>query len=375
MFNISDYEDFYKLKTIKRKGWLDNNLPEHGIRSESDAEHIFSVMFMALNIIENKKLKLDKNKVLKMLLFHEVGECEIGDITPFDGITREQKHEMEKVAVKNFATKHNMPDVYTLWCEFEDRVSPEAKFCFAMDKLDAVVQSKIYSDIMVDGSLFKQFYNNTSKRVENFGEFDFVFEDQNEMFNVDQYKDLYKLKTILRKGWLNRKVNENGERVESDAEHIVSAMFMAANIMENKNLNLNRDKVLFMLLCHEVGECAVGDITPFDGITVKEKHELENVAVKNFAVKHNMPSVYTTWCEFEERVSPEAKFCYAIDKLDAVMQAKMYDEKLGRRSLFTDFYNYEQKRLENFSEFEFMFSENATKTTEKSASLRVKPKK
>lgn len=375
MFNISDYEDFYKLKTIKRKGWLDNNLPAHGLRSESDAEHIFSTMFMALNIIENKKLNLDKNKVLYMLLFHEVGECEIGDITPFDGITREQKHEMEKVAVKNFAVKHNMPQVYSTWCEFEEQLTPEAKFCFAMDKLDAVMQAKVYSEIMVDNSLFKQFYDNTSSRVKNFNEFDFVFEDQDNLFNVEQYKDLYKLKTILRKGWLNRKVNENGERIESDAEHIVSAMFMASNIISNKNLNLNMDKVLYMLLCHEVGECAVGDITPFDGITVAEKHELENVAVKNFAVKHNMPSVYKVWCEFEERKTPEAKFCYAIDKLDAVMQAKMYDEKLGRRNLFSDFYNYEQTRLENFSEFEFMFSEPKLQNVNNNANLQAKPKK
>ncbi len=365
MFNESNYQNLYKLKNILRKGWLDNKLPSFGLRCESDAEHIFSTMFMALNIIENKNLKLDKNKVLFMLLVHEVGECEVGDITPFDGITVEQKHELENKAVYNFSKQHNMPEIYSTWCEFEKRLTPEAKFCYAMDKLDAVMQAKIYSSKMGRDELFNQFYKNSLDRVENFSDFNFVFENNQKLFNVKQYEDLYKLKTIERSGWLKRKVNENGTRVESDAEHIFSAMFMAVNIISNKNLNLDRDKVLKMLLFHEVGEVAVGDITPFDGVTVAEKHELEKVAVNNFAKKHNMPEVYSSWCEFEEKLTPEAKFCFAIDKLDGVMQAKMYDEKLGTRNLFTDFYNYEQKRLSDFSEFEFLFNKKNEVSTQK----------
>ena len=185
------------------------------------------------------------------------------------------------------------------------------------------------------------------------------------MFNESNYQNLYKLKNILRKGWLDNKLPSFGLRCESDAEHIFSTMFMALNIIENKNLKLDKNKVLFMLLVHEVGECEVGDITPFDGITVEQKHELENKAVYNFSKQHNMPEIYSTWCEFEKRLTPEAKFCYAIDKLDAVMQAKMYDEKLGTRNLFTDFYNYEQKRLSDFSEFEFLFNKKNEVSTQK----------
>ena len=177
MFNVSKYRDFYKLKNILRKGWLDRKVPQSGIRSESDAEHTFSCMFMAIEIINDKKLDLDRDKVLFMLLCHEVGESEIGDITPFDGITPEQKHDMEAKAVKAFAEKHNLTEIFDVWMEFEERVNKEAKFCYAIDKLDAVVQAKIYSEEIGNPALFAEFYENTKQKVENFEWFNFIFED------------------------------------------------------------------------------------------------------------------------------------------------------------------------------------------------------
>ena len=47
----------------------------------------------------NKKINLDE--VEKLLAIHEIGEALIGDITPFDGITVEQKKEMEHKAIIN----------------------------------------------------------------------------------------------------------------------------------------------------------------------------------------------------------------------------------------------------------------------------------
>ena len=49
------YEEIAKLKTTLRKGWLMRNVGEFA-RVESDAEHTFSMMMLALEIMsrENK---------------------------------------------------------------------------------------------------------------------------------------------------------------------------------------------------------------------------------------------------------------------------------------------------------------------------------
>lgn len=92
------------------------------------------------------------------------------------------------------------------------------------------------------------------------------------------YQEIYKLKTILRKGWVMRKACEKCGRYESDAEHTFSMAILAYEIMKRENLKLNEGKVLKLALIHELCEIDPGDHTPFDNITVAEKLDLnENV--------------------------------------------------------------------------------------------------
>ena len=73
--------DFFKtaanLKKIKRQGWIDKlsiNNPE------SVADHTFSmaIMGMVLSDIE----QCNSEKILKMILLHDLAESIIGDFTP-----------------------------------------------------------------------------------------------------------------------------------------------------------------------------------------------------------------------------------------------------------------------------------------------------
>jgi 5'-deoxynucleotidase YfbR-like HD superfamily hydrolase len=47
-----------------------------------------------------------------------------------------------------------------LWKEFEEKKTEEAAFVYKMDKLQAVMQAKYYSDLIHDDKLFKEFYDN-----------------------------------------------------------------------------------------------------------------------------------------------------------------------------------------------------------------------
>ena len=160
------YDEIFKLKNIVRRGWQLRIFT--GERLESDAEHTFSCCMLALKIIADRKLDLNTEKVLKMMLFHELGEIDVGDITPVDNISKEEKFIREKKAIERISKVFEMPEIVELWLEFEENKTKEAQFCKMIDKLDAVMQSKIYSKEQNSDEPFKEFYSNAYNIIENY---------------------------------------------------------------------------------------------------------------------------------------------------------------------------------------------------------------
>lgn len=163
------YEEVYKLKTLLRKGWVMRNACEG--RYESDAEHIFSCAMLALEVINRKNLQLNTEKVLKMILFHEIGEIDVGDLTPLDGVDKFDKYQKELECVERVAKECDMPEILELWLEFEANATPEAIFVKKLDKLDAILQSQIYSKQTNNPILFNEFFNTSKHIIADFEEF------------------------------------------------------------------------------------------------------------------------------------------------------------------------------------------------------------
>lgn len=157
----SFYNEICKLKEIVRSGWKQRNVSG---RLESDAEHTFSMMMLALNLMNKNDLKLDELKVLKLIIFHELGEIEAGDITPKDNISKIDKFNKEYACIKRISKEYKYPEIESLWLEFEKNETKEAQFVKLLDKYDAVLQSKIYSEQENNPSIFEEFYN-TSKEI------------------------------------------------------------------------------------------------------------------------------------------------------------------------------------------------------------------
>ena len=89
-----------KLKYKIRSGWDSKHWNIKSDRLESVAEHIYGTCILAIGLDSEFNLGIDLNKVIKMLVIHELGEVLIPDITPFDGITKEEKKQMEHEAFK-----------------------------------------------------------------------------------------------------------------------------------------------------------------------------------------------------------------------------------------------------------------------------------
>ena len=143
-----------------------------------------------------------------------------------------------------------------------------------------------------------------------------------------------KLKYKIRSGWDKNHWNVNSERIESIAEHVYGTCILAISLNSEFQLNMNMEKVLKMLSIHEIGEVLIGDITPFDNITIEEKAEIEHKAMENvLGDLLNKEELFNLLIEFDEHNTKESKFAYLCDKMEADIQAKVYQDMGAQRRL------------------------------------------
>jgi putative hydrolase of HD superfamily len=134
MHNLDRIFEAYKLKQVNRNT---NVLA----RKESTAEHVFSSLILAQYFL--KKIKgLDENKVMKLLLYHDLVEVYAGDKYTFDEeeLKKKEKDE-EKAAEKLLQTlpQELVSDFQLSWAEWRKGSSKEVKFCRAIDVLDPAI--------------------------------------------------------------------------------------------------------------------------------------------------------------------------------------------------------------------------------------------
>ncbi|MGL5984841.1 MAG: HD domain-containing protein, partial [Cetobacterium sp.] len=125
-----------------------------GKREENDAEHSWHMALVALTIREYFEGELDLEKTLKMILIHDLVEIYAGD-TPAFGAQRPDKAEEElKAAEKIFSLLPEDQREYflTLWIEFENCETNEAKFANVCDRYQGFMQN-----LTSDGHTWKKF--------------------------------------------------------------------------------------------------------------------------------------------------------------------------------------------------------------------------
>ena len=121
-----------KLKGVERK-----TRPLGLARFENSAEHSWqlAVLAMALSRYADGPIKLER--VVSMLLLHDIGEIDAGDVIAYATDGMEQRKIAEAAAVKRICSilPGELSDEFeSLWQEFEAAETPEAKFAHAMDR-------------------------------------------------------------------------------------------------------------------------------------------------------------------------------------------------------------------------------------------------
>ena len=148
----------FKLKHLSRAGWL-----RVGISSpESVASHSWGVGYLALI---TAPADLDIQKLLAMALIHDLPEIIVGDITPHDGITTQEKHAQEEAAA------HRILDnkAFTLWKEYQQKKTPEAQYLSLLDKVDMALQAQIYGSSFNTNEFLDSFHKYIKHYEDNLG--------------------------------------------------------------------------------------------------------------------------------------------------------------------------------------------------------------
>ncbi|MEL7236212.1 MAG: HD domain-containing protein, partial [Chloroflexota bacterium] len=111
-------------------------------RHESVAEHCWMLCVMALAVFDAVELDVDRMKVLKMLIVHDLPEIITGDIPVFDKLEiAEQAAADEEAALEQIEAQYHMgAEIAALCREFEASETNEAKLARAIDKAEAFIQ-------------------------------------------------------------------------------------------------------------------------------------------------------------------------------------------------------------------------------------------
>lgn len=160
---LAAYLEMNHLKRLFRQGWLQAGVPRE--YCESVAEHVFGMTLLAWMVVESGLVPdIDRDKVIRMTLAHEIGEIYTGDITPNDGVAVDEKQRREREGLLRVTNRlPNGTEWVALWEEFEAGGSNEARLVRQLDRLEMALQAWVYEKQL--GMNLERFFHSAERAV------------------------------------------------------------------------------------------------------------------------------------------------------------------------------------------------------------------
>ncbi|MDK9762359.1 HD domain-containing protein [Vibrio sp. D420a] len=165
MKEVTQILDFM-VEIEKLKGVLRKSRPVGLKRHENSGEHSWHVCISALMLKEYADERINIDRVIKMLLIHDLGEIDAGDKIVYESETAEQKNK-EWNGVKrvlDMLPNRQGEEYLALWEEFELGESADAKYAKAIDRIPPLLHN-----INDDGYGWKK-HNVLKEKVLNFNQ-------------------------------------------------------------------------------------------------------------------------------------------------------------------------------------------------------------
>ena len=132
----------FSLEIDKEKNiFRQTSLSGHG-RKENDAEHAWHMAIMAYILREYANEEVDITKVMLMCLIHDIVEIDAGDTYAYDaeGLkTQKAREDAAKQRIFSMLPDDQKTELISLFDEFEQAESAEARFAHSMDNLQPLM--------------------------------------------------------------------------------------------------------------------------------------------------------------------------------------------------------------------------------------------
>jgi 5'-deoxynucleotidase YfbR-like HD superfamily hydrolase len=127
-----------RLKTVSRQSLISD-----GSRRENSAEHSWHLALFAVVLAQHAPPGVDLARVMAMVLVHDLVEIDAGDLIVYaDAAAQARQAEAERAAADRiFALLpgSQAAAMRSLWDEFEERQTAEARFARALDRLEPLL--------------------------------------------------------------------------------------------------------------------------------------------------------------------------------------------------------------------------------------------
>jgi putative hydrolase of HD superfamily len=148
----------HRSKALESVERYNSSLREH---KNTVAEHSWRLGLMALVIGTECKVRVDTNRAMTLALFHDLAEAKTGDIDAYEQVLSGKKLIQNKSMLEDIAM-HEMTDdlpfgdwIYSIWREYEDQQTVEAKFVKAIDRIEGFLH---IAEVGVEAYIPKEFH-------------------------------------------------------------------------------------------------------------------------------------------------------------------------------------------------------------------------
>ena len=322
-----------RLKAVDRA-----NVLMDGSRAENVAEHSWHLALFALVLAEFAPEGVQIDRVIAMLLLHDLVEIDTGD-HPIH-----LDHDLAALALAEDAAAARIfgllpadqaATLLALWREFEAAETPDARFAKRLDHAQPILQVlrnpappadhlQVVRDNLATGraARFRQEWPAFHALASALLQAEDTSEtDHNLLSCIDFLAEADQLKSVWRATTLC-----DGSRRENSGEHSWHLALYALALADHAAPGVDVSRVIRMLLLHDLVEIDVGDV-PIHSANGLAHGSADTQAQELAAAKRIfglLPKVLgddlmALWQEFEASETPDAVFAKSLDRVQPVM--------------------------------------------------------
>ena len=149
--NVAKILDF--MRAMERVCLVERDTRMTAGKPETDAAHIFKLAFLVMLVYPYLQKKYNYTKLLELALVHDIAEGITGDCPRSAQVAhperRLEKEQLEQEAMEQYKNMLPYPlneHIFALFCEYEERKTPEAKLVSVLDKMEANLQANRFGD-------------------------------------------------------------------------------------------------------------------------------------------------------------------------------------------------------------------------------------